>query len=53
MGTYISIYGKLLVINHSLVEVGTNDVGVESGSSPFFQFSNAAFAVFDDADDMV
>ena len=50
---YIIVHSELLVSNHLLVEVGADDVGVESGSGAFLQFFDAPFAVFDDADDVV
>ncbi len=50
---YIIVHSELLVSNHLLVEVSTDDVGVEAGSSTFFQFFDAAFTVFDDADGVV
>ena len=52
-GACVTVHSELLVSNHLLVEVGADDVGVESGSGAFLQFFDAPFAVFDDADDVV
>ena len=52
LDTHILIDGKLLIRDHPLIEVTTDDVGIESGSGTLFQFLDAPTPFLDHLDDM-
>jgi len=51
--TDISIYGKLLVCNHLLIEISTNYIRIKAWCGSLIKFFNTCLPTGNDVDDML